>query len=428
MLWIFPLSLTLLSQSCRSPLVGPADPAGPNQDVVSYVDTTSLPPGLSLLAHTLPLTEGRQFAGNVLANDKAVYVRSATSGDRILQSRLLVIDTINLEVQNFSPVTESVSNTLFDRDALQVTDDYVFLSGPYQSEGRIATSNIPSWTINIGDAVGRSFLHPNKHAYASHQYDISSVSLIDIDMSSGDTTTLHTYSAIDSTWSQELSGFTAFEPRGGGNFLIYFLRSYSEALKDPTFRLCGYDLDADTALFEFRPEDLGLRVDQSSNTYGASVHGDLILLLTGHQYVGFDPVKREVRYIHNEVGGRRIYANSGQFEPNNNGIVVVPSNGAAPTAGINVATGEILWHNASIEPNGRHSHPVGEDHIAYVSVSGRLYLIEAATGRIVWKMKSPLVVPRRGEIPFANTFFVVRGNRIYIHDRYRVYAFEVDIE
>ena len=429
-----------LMVACNQPLAGPDTLTA--QEPVLAIDTTLMPDGVRLLCSTADIARDRALTGNVVVvgNSRAhpgtagIVVRSVLSSD-LSQSHLHAYDLSTLGAQSELVFAPEIGNGLWDRASLDVVNHTIHVgaknasSAVEYSDGKLSTRWIKGGSSNpLGRSIHLGNVNGGTSAYSRRAVDSAHVALERTDMATGERTTVHVHESIDLKWDDGLSGFTRVTEAGGAgrDYLVYFVRSYSRALGDPTFRLCAYDLRADTLAYEYTPAELGLREDQSTSIWPQSVLGDRMVLLTGHQYVGFDPFAAKVLWVHDEVDGVRIFANSGTFVPSPSGVVAITSNGAAPMAGFDVATGAVLWVNDEPRRNGPMSHPVGDAHIAYVGIDGRLYLLEALTGRIVWKMRSPLTVDGRDGVSFAGRFAVV-GDVIYVRDRYRVYALEVEL-
>ena len=274
-----------------------------------------------------------------------------------------------------------------------------------------------------GGGRGRSILLAPDVLYTYAQTDSRTIHLVNLNPRTGDATYVTTHDAIDTTWNQELSGF-ALVRLGEQQLLTYFIRSYSEAISSSTYRFCAYDLTGDSLRYDLTPEALGLRPDQATSIFFGNVHDGVVAYQLGSQYAGLDPFTPKVLWTHDDIDGRLIFANAGEYPPNAEGIAVFPSNGAAPTCGIDVTTGEILWTNEELRPNGPMSLPLDDRYTLYCDINAVLHCVEARTGEIRWSMASPTVRNGRSRTNFVG-YFALDGRDLYIHDPWRLYKFRI---
>ena len=433
------LAVGTSATSCeREPLIVEL-PYDPPSQLPLRVDFAATPPGVTLVAATVFPDSGRWYTGNVVVADDAVAYRSVNY-QTFFDGELHFVDAERLEPLPSPTLTGPFPDVFTSSDVLQATSDGLYAGrnehGVYY-RWPVAGGRPPEATYHselLGQIRGRSLLLPGDTLYT---YDLASperTDLVRINLATGVEEVVASHPTIDSDWPSELSGFTYVAPGGGRHRLMtYFVRSYSNALRTPVFRLCAYDLDADTLMYDRSIEELGPLVapeDQSTSVNTGTVHGHLVAYQTGAQYLGFNPYAGEVLWSHSEIAGVRIFANGGEYEATPAGIMLMASNGGAPTCGLDVATGEVLWINPEITPNGPSAFAHGRDHIVYLDVNGVLMLVEAVTGRVVWECRSPL---RRGTqdpqpvSAFAGLdYFAYRDGEVFIHDNAAVYRYVLD--
>ncbi len=390
------------------------------------IDSSRIPAGLTLLDTAHSRTGSLYFMGDLAINGDRLTARIADSN--FSASALLHYDRTDLSEVALVPLPEESRDFYAIFAVLQSSDDFLYAGKSGKSVGyRMKAGTLTElWSSQtLGGGRGRAILVPDFGMFSSSQRDMTAVQLVKANFDTGDTTVLYSHTAIDSTWRQGLSGFTHVE-RDGQRLLLYFIRSYSEAIKEATFRLCAYDLTADSLAYELTPLELGLTIGQSTSIYLPTVYeDDVIAYQLGYQYAGFDPWAAEVLWTHEEIDGVPIFGNTGEFVANPDGIVLFPSNGDAPTCGLDVTTGEVLWVNPELRANGPNAYPVGKDHFVYKGVNGVLSYVLARTGEVAWSLESPTLLNGEYTTNWLSSF-LVDGRDVYVHDSYVLYHFRID--